>query len=138
MRQPITWNLCSYHSTKLCGIHTEQIERYSGSDGIRDAAALESAIATPQMTFGGQFLHPTIAAMAAACLFHLCQNHPFTDGNKRVGANAAITFLLLNGWEPRFQEDELVAMVLSVAPGGMSKPELIEIFETRCQPLQGA
>jgi len=76
--------------------------------------------------------------MAAAYLFHLCQNHPFIDGNKRAGANAAIAFLLLNGWEPRFEEEELVALVLSVASGAMSKPELIEVFETCCQPLQGA
>jgi death-on-curing protein len=119
-------------------IHREQIERYGGSDGVRDLAGLESAIATPQATFGGQFLHRSIAAMAAAYFFHLCQNHPFIDGNKRAGANAAITFLLLNGWEPRFEEDELVALVLSVASGVMSKPELIEIFETRCQPLDEA
>ena len=71
--------------------------------------------------------------MAAAYLFHLCRNHPFLDGNKRAGANAAITFLLLNGWGPRFEEDELVAMVLSVASGTVSKPELIRIFESRCR-----
>jgi death-on-curing protein len=83
-------------------IHQEQIERYGGSDGIRDPGALESAVATPQATFGGEFLHTSIPAMAAAYLFHLCQNHPFIDGNKRVGANSAVTFLLLNDWEPTF------------------------------------
>jgi death-on-curing protein len=81
-------------------IHEQQIERYGGSHGLRDAAGLESAVATPQATFGGKFLHTSIPAMAAAYLFHLCQNHAFIDGNKRVGANAAITFLLMNGWEP--------------------------------------
>lgn len=93
-------------------IHQEQIERYGGSSGLRDPAGLESAISTPQATFGGEFLHPTIPAMAAAYLFHLCQNHAFIDGNKRVGANAAITFLLLNDWEPTFDETELVDLVL--------------------------
>src|SRR5690242_16295017 len=87
-------------------IHQQQIERYGGSHGIRDTAGLESAIATPQTTFGGEFLYGSIPAMAAAYLFHISQNHPFIDGNKRVGANAAITFLLLNGWEPAFEEDE--------------------------------
>jgi death on curing protein len=67
----------------------EQIERYGGSGGLRDPAGLESAVATPQATFGGEFLHTSIAAMAAAYLFHLCQNHAFIDGNERVGANAA-------------------------------------------------
>src|ERR1700712_2200535 len=89
-------------------IHEQQIERYGGSSGLRDGAGLESAVATPQVTFGGDFLHPSIPAMAAAYLFHLCQNHPFIDGNKRVGANAAIAFLLMNDWRPSFGADELV------------------------------
>ncbi len=72
-------------------IHEQQIERYGGSSGIRDPAGLESAMATPQAIFGGEFLHRTIPAMAAAYLYHLCQNHAFIDGNKRVGANAAMT-----------------------------------------------
>jgi death-on-curing protein len=118
-------------------IHEQQIERYGGSPGLRDAAGLESAVATPQATFGGEFLHASIPAMAAAYLFHLCQNHPFIDGNKRVGANAAITFLLMNDWEPAFDGEELVALVLSVASGRLRKPELITIFESRCRPLKG-
>src|ERR1035437_6119329 len=89
-------------------IHEQQIKRYCVSSGLRDAAGLESAIATPQATFGGEFLHTSIPAMAAAYLFHLCQNHAFVDGNKRVGANAAITFLLMNQWEPIFGEEQLV------------------------------
>jgi death-on-curing protein len=82
-------------------IHEQQVERYGGSGGLRDRAGLESAIATPQATFGGKFLHTSIPAMAAAYLFHLCQNHAFIDGNKRVGANAAITFLLMNNWDAK-------------------------------------
>jgi death-on-curing protein len=116
-------------------IHEQQISRYGGSSGLRDAAALESAVATPQATFGGEFLHTSIPAMAAAYLFHLCQNHPFIDGNKRVGANAAIAFLLMNDCEPTFDEDELADLVLSVAAGGLSKPGLIGIFESHCKPL---
>jgi death on curing protein len=114
-------------------IHAQQIERYGGSPGLRDAARLESAVATPQATFGGELRHPSIPAMAAAYLFHLCQNHPFVDGNKRVGANAAITFLLMNHWEPTFREEELADVVLSVASQGLSKPQLTEIFESRCK-----
>jgi death-on-curing protein len=117
-------------------IHAQQIERYGGSPGLRDAAGLESAIATPQATFGGEFLHASIPAMAAAYLFHLCQNHPFLDGNKRVGANAAITFLLMNNWEPAFDEEELVDVALSVASGRLSKQQLIQAFESRCNPLE--
>lgn len=62
--------------------------------------------------------------MAAAYLFHLCQNHPFLDGNKRTGANAAITFLLLQDWEALFEEEELVNVVLAVASGVMGKLKL--------------
>jgi len=123
---------------EILEIHAQQIERYGGSPGLRDAAGLESAVATPQATFGGELLHPTIPAVAAAYLFHLCQNHPFVDGNKRVGANAAITFLLMNDWEPAFEEEELADLVLSIASGGLSKPQLIEIFESRCRPFESA
>lgn len=114
-------------------IHEQQIERYGGSAGVRDPAGIESAIAMPKATFGGEFLHPTIPAMAAAYLFHLCQNHPFIDGNKRAGANAAIAFLLMNDWEPTFDEQELVDLVLAVASNGLSKHGLILKFESRCR-----
>ena len=102
-------------------IHEQQIERYGGSEGLRDPAGLESAVATPQATFGGEFLHTSIPAMAAKYLFHLCQNHAFIDGNKRVGANAAITFLLMNNWDATFSEEELVDVVLSVASDRLNK-----------------
>src|SRR5271168_3665113 len=116
-------------------IHEQQIERYGGAAGLRDSSGLESAVATPQATFGGEFLHTSIPAMAAAYLFHLCQNHAFIDGNKRVGANAAITFLLMNDWEPTFAEQELVDLVLSVASVGLGKPRLVEVFESHCKTL---
>ncbi len=72
--------------------------------------------------------------MAAAYLFHICRNHPFVDGNKRVAANAAITFLLMNDWEPAFSEDALVDAVLAVASGSMTKESLVQFFETHCVP----
>ena len=114
-------------------IHEQQIDRYGGSAGIRDSEGLQSALATPQATFDGEFLHPSIPAMAAAYLFHLCQNHAFVDGNKRVGANAAVTFLLMNGWEPDFDPDELADLVLSVASGVLEKTALTAVFESHCR-----
>jgi len=116
-------------------IHEQQIDRYGGTHGLRDAAGLESAVATPQATFGGEYLHASVPAMAAAYLFHISQNHPFLDGNKRAGANAAITFLLMNDWEPEFDEQELADLVLSVASGELAKPELTGVFESRCRPV---
>lgn len=118
-------------------IHRQQIERYGGSEGIRDAAGVESAVATPQTTFDAEFLHTSGPAMAAAYLFHLCQNYPFVDGNKRVGANAAIAFLLMNGWEPRFDEDGLVDVVFRVANGILTKAGLVELFQSHCRPYDG-
>ncbi len=115
-------------------IHVQQIEMYGGSDGVRDPAGLESAVATPMATFGGEFLHPTIPSMAAAYLFHLCQNHPFVDGNIRTAANAAITFLLVNDWDLDLTEDELVDLVLAVASGAKSKSAITETFDARCRP----
>jgi death on curing protein len=118
-------------------IHRQQIEFYGGSAGLRDPAALESAIAQPEATSGGDWLHPGMAEMAAAYLFHLCQNHAFIDGNKRVAANAAITFLLMNDWEPLFDEAEMVTTVLSVASGVMDKDALTALMRRRCRPLSG-
>ena len=77
-------------------IHREMINRYGGSDGIRDKGLLESAVSTPQASFGDQFLHSDIFHMAGAYLFHIVKNHPFIDGNKRTGAMAAFVFLKLN------------------------------------------
>lgn len=114
-------------------IHRQQIEHYGGSPGLRDPAALESAVSMPQVTFEGSYLHQSIPAMAAGYLFHLCQNHPFVDGNKRVGANAAVTFLLLNGWEPDFEPDEFADLVISLASGSVNKPALLELFERHCR-----
>ncbi|MEE4313596.1 MAG: type II toxin-antitoxin system death-on-curing family toxin, partial [Desulfofustis sp.] len=75
-------------------------------------------------TYGGEFLHTDVYEMAAAYLFHLVKNHPFLDGNKRVGAVAALVFLLLNGHDLDAPEDDLAEMVLSVARGEIDKAEV--------------
>ncbi len=77
-------------------IHRDQIGRYGGAAGIRDLGLLQSALSQPRATFGGEFLHGDLAEMAAAYLFHLVCDHPFVDGNKRVGLVSAIVFLRLN------------------------------------------
>jgi death-on-curing protein len=116
-------------------IHEQQIELYGGSHGVRDMNLLESALGVPHATFGGEYLHPTIGAMAAAYMFHITQNHPFFDGNKRTGANASITFLLLNNTEPTFDEDALVDLVLNVTQGGVTKEQVIQFFQENARPL---
>ncbi|MFK7788696.1 MAG: type II toxin-antitoxin system death-on-curing family toxin [Phycisphaeraceae bacterium] len=73
-------------------IHNRQVDRFGGDDGIRDRGLLESALATPRASFGGAFVHEDVIAMAGAYLFHLCKNHPFVDGNKRVALAVMLYF----------------------------------------------
>ena len=109
-------------------IHAEVIKQFGGSMGLRDRGLFESACEMPRATFGEQFLHPTPAAMAAAYLFHLCSNHPFVDGNKRVGLGAALVFAEVNGYEVRATDDELEELTLGVASGSVSKDEVARFF----------
>jgi death-on-curing protein len=77
-------------------LHKELIDRNGGSHGVRDEGLLESAIQQPEASFDGTYLHSDLAAMAAAYLFHLVENHPFVDGNKRIGFAACAAFLAIN------------------------------------------
>lgn len=104
-------------------IHCSMIERYGGDEGIRDAGLLHSAIAVPQASFGGEHLHADLFEMAAAYLYHLVQNHPFIDGNKRVGAAAAVIFLAMNDVQVQADEDGLAEITLRVATGQAGKAE---------------
>jgi death on curing protein len=105
-------------------IHKDQVDRYGGASGIRDIELLKSAIGMPSATYGGLFLHTDIYAMAAAYLFHLVQNHPFVDGNKRAGAVATLVFLALNGFDFDAPEDDFAEMVLAVARGELDKADV--------------
>lgn len=104
-------------------IHDEAIERFGGSDGVRDMALLESAVAAPQATFGGHSPYGDLAEVAGAYLFYLCRNHPFIDGNKRVALGACIVFLRLNGVEPRPDGPEWEELTLAVAEGAIDRDE---------------
>ena len=117
----------------VIAIYEDQIERYGGQAGIRDMNALLSAVAMPQATFDGKHLHADIFEMAAAYLFHLVQNHPFVDGNKRAGAVAALVFLDLNGVEVSIDDDRLVEFVLDVAQGRHNKHAIAAFLRKHCQ-----
>lgn len=114
-------------------IHQDQLARYGGDAGIRDVGLLKSAIAMPTTTYGGQYLHTDLFEMGAAYLFHIAQNHPFVDGNKRVGAVAALVFFILNGVNIDAEEDDLDEMVLAVARGELPKSEVAAFFRRRVQ-----
>jgi death-on-curing protein len=113
---------------EVMDIHCDQIKRYGGTLGVRDVTLLKSALAAPQSGFGDQYLHGDLFEMASAYLFHVVQNHPFFDGNKRVGTAAAFTFLELNGVETKIPNRALVATVLAVAQGKIEKSALADFF----------
>ena len=113
---------------EVLAIHADQIERYGGALGIRDLAALESALAMPRAGFAGELLHPTLFEQAAAYLFHLARNHPFVDGNKRVALATALVFLGLNEIDIDASEEDVVELVLGVVTGAISKAALAEFL----------
>ncbi len=119
-------------------LHGLSIERYGGILGLRDEGLLISAVATPAQTFGDTYLHPTLAAMAGAYLFHLCRNHPFLDGNKRTALLACEAFLRWNGHELTLTNAEAEALVLQVARGRLSKDEMIRRLEESVRPFPQA
>lgn len=104
---------------EVLDLYCRVMELSGGMTGLRDPNALESALAQPRMTFGGQDLYPTVVEKAAALGFSLIRNHPFVDGNKRIGHAAMETFLLLNGYEIEAPVDEQEQIILQVASGGI-------------------
>jgi len=104
-------------------IHSEAISRFGGSDGLRDPALLESAVAAPQASIGGQSPFADLIEVAAAYLFYLCRNHPFVDGNKRAALGACLVFLRLNQVEPPPDGPEWEQLTLAVASGGLDRTE---------------
>jgi death-on-curing protein len=104
-------------------IHAEAIAAFGGSEGVREMALLESAVAAPQATFGGRSPYQDLAEVAAAYLFYLCRNHPFMDGNKRTALGACLVFLRLNGIEPRADGPEWEELTLAVAASVMNREE---------------
>lgn len=109
---------------EVLAIHSDQIRRYGGATGIRDASLLRSAMGMPEATFEGEFLHGTPFEMAAAYLFHIARNHPFLDGNKRTALMAALVFLGLNGFGLDAAPDTVYAIVDGVAAGNIDKSEV--------------
>jgi death on curing protein len=104
--------------------HQDQFERYGGKEGIRDEKLLESAMAQPEASLEGEYVHQDLFHMAAAYGFHICQNHPFYDGNKRTALIAMYTFLYVNGYQIVADKKSLFAVMMDLANGKVSKDEL--------------
>ncbi len=105
----------------VLAIHDEALSSFGGSAGVRDAGLLASAVAMPMASFGGELLHDDLFAMAAAYAFHIAQNQPFLDGNKRTAILAAIVFLDLNGVDVPEATDDLYDAMIGVAERRLSK-----------------
>lgn len=114
---------------QILELHQQIIEQSGGSYGVRDFGALESALAQPEMTFGGENLYPGLTQKVAALAYSLCMNHPFVDGNKRVAHAAMEVFLILNGFEIHASIDEQEKMFLDLASGRVSREELVVWLE---------
>ena len=111
---------------EIISLHSKLISQSGGLDGIRDASLLDLSVNSPYHTFGGQYLYPTIQAMAAHLAFSLIKNHPFIDGNKRIGILAMMVFLKINGLPLACTDNELETLGWGLADGSIDEPELIE------------
>ena len=109
------------------------IDLFGGAHGIRDQGLLDSALAQPQATFDGALLHADVYEMAAAYAFHICRNHPFIDGNKRIAAVAMATFLDLDGHPLRVDEVALYTTVMALAEGRIDKAALSAWIKEQAQ-----
>ncbi len=114
-------------------VHGDQLDLYGGEHGVRDLGLLESAVAQPRSAFGGEILHADLFEMAAAYLFHIVQNHPFLDGNKRTGLAAALIFLDLNGVEIDAPQGSLYKLTLSVACGRIGKSAIAAVLRSHAR-----
>ena len=114
-------------------LHSMLIAQSGGMDGLRDEGLLESAINTPLQTFGGQELYPTVLEKAARLGFGLIHNHPFLDGNKRIGTHAMLVFLDINNIALSYADDDLIAAILRVASGDMDESELLEWLKSHIE-----
>ncbi|WP_447602690.1 type II toxin-antitoxin system death-on-curing family toxin [Nitrospira sp. Nam80] len=115
-------------------LHSDTMSQEGGLSGIRDHGLLNAAIAMPRQQFSGEYLHPDVPAKAAAYLYHLAQNHPFHDGNKRVAVMAAYVFLDANGWALDVSPSELESVTRQVASGETKKDDLIEWMRQHAHP----
>ncbi len=106
-------------------IHDQLIFETGGSSGLRDEGMLDSALSAPFQTFGGEDVYPSLQQKAARLCFGLVKNHPFVDGNKRIGAHAMLVFLALNGIELQHTQSEFSEVILQLAAGEIEASDLL-------------
>ena len=107
-------------------LHQQLVEQTGGSDGIRDDGLLDSALSAPFQSFDNTDVYPSLQQKAARLCFGLVKNHPFVDGNKRIGAHAMLLFLAVNGVELTYTQTELSDIILQVAASEKEYPDLLD------------
>jgi death on curing protein len=117
-------------------VHADLLQRYGGAPGLRDAGLLDSALAQPKITVAGKYAHKSMFDKAAAYGFHICKNHPFVDGNKRVAFVLMDMFLQKNGWDVASTEEGAYQMMMDLASGKLTKSQLSKWLKERSAKLR--
>lgn len=130
-------DICFLELEQAIELHQSQLDLHGGSAGLRDEGLLRSALSQPEASFGGKWLYANLYEMASAYLFSLVSNHPFVDGNKRVGAVAAVVFLRMNGIVMESDQDAYADLVLAVAAGKAARDDVVTFLRTHSRPLDG-
>lgn len=102
---------------QVLDLHAALVRAFGGAAAVRDRSGLESAVARPASTFGGEDLYPDLASKAAALMHSIVLNHPFVDGNKRTGVAAGELFLRINGTELAATDEDLERVTMATAAG---------------------
>lgn len=121
---------------EVLALHRLVVEETGGSTGVRDLGALQSAVAQPRASFDGCELYPSLESKATALCFSLVMNHPFVDGNKRIGHAAMETFLILNGSELEVNVDDAERAMVGLAAGDLAREQLLEWIRNHVRPVR--
>jgi death-on-curing protein len=118
----------------ILSLHADQLERYGGMPGVRAPGGLEAALEMPRASYGGEYLHTDLFSMAAAYAFHIAESQAFVDGNKRTGLNAALVFLLMNGWYVADPGGRLYDAMIALAVRSLDKAGLADLLRELARP----
>lgn len=111
---------------QVLAVHLRMIEMTEGSDGVRDRSLLDWALNAPFQTFDGKEIYPALLSKAAVLCRSIISNHPFLDGNKRIGIRVMLIFLELNGIELQYSQNELIELGLGVASSNLSSDDILK------------
>ena len=113
-----------FESEQIIKLHNSLISKTGGMDGVRDKNLLDSAIKSPFQTFDGKELYPDLYDKASQLCYSLIENHPFADGNKRIGVHLTLLFLKINNEELKYTQKELIDFGFNIASGKISRDNI--------------